>query len=154
MKEDSSEIDPIAEEELVLELSDVVDIGLDIDSEDADIGEGVDIDEINVDEYVSFAAKEKVNEQQLQNLILDVQRSLDYYESQLGMGQITRLWLMSGDEDLTDLVEIIKPRLSARIEQPNIGRMLKEMSFQLGSDSERLNSSAIAIGGAAAHAGR
>jgi len=154
VKEDSSEIDPIAEEELVLELSDVVDIGLDIDSEDADIGEGVDIDEINVDEYVSFAAKEKVNEQQLQNLILDVQRSLDYYESQLGMGQITRLWLMSGDEDLTDLVEIIKPRLSARIEQPNIGRMLKEMSFQLGSDSERLNSSAIAIGGAAAHAGR
>lgn len=154
VKEDSSEIDPIAEEELVLELSDVVDIGLDIDSEDADIGEGVDIDEINVDEYVSFAAKEKVNEQQLQNLILDVQRSLDYYESQLGMGQITRLWLMSGDEDLTDLVEIITPRLSARIEQPNIGKMLKEMSFQLGSDSERLNSSAIAIGGAAAHAGR
>ena len=143
---DSSDIESVVEEELVLELSDEVDISIDIDSEDTD--------ELDVDDYVSFAGKERVNEQQLQNLILDVQRSLDYYESQLGMGQITRLWLMSGDEDLAELVEIIAPRLSAKIEQPNIAALLKESSFQVGSDSEILNGSAIAIGGAAAHAGR
>ena len=144
---ESSEIVSASAEELDLELS----VDLEADADRA--AENENDTEIMIDDYVSFAGKEKVNEQQLQNLILDVQRSLDYYESQLGMGQITRLWLMSSDENLVDLVEMIAPRLSARIEQPNIGAMLQEMNFQLGSGSEGLNSSAIAIGGAAAHVG-
>ena len=161
---DSSEIVSDSDEELDLELSAdleidtetdlIIEAGIDLESASKAEGESENDTEINIDEYVSFAGKEKVNEQQLQNLILDVQRSLDYYESQLGMGQITRLWLMSGDEELAELVEIIAPRLSARIEQPNIGAMLKEMNFQLGHGDQGLNSSAIAIGGAAAHAGR
>lgn len=104
--------------------------------------------------YVRFAAKEKVNGQQLENLVLEVQRSLDYYESQLGMGQITRLWIMSEGVDLTDLVEAVGTRLTAAVEQPNISEMLKEVNFYIKSEHENLNEVSIAIGGALAYAER
>jgi MSHA biogenesis protein MshI len=125
------------EDELELELAD--DITSEFDSA--------------ADEYVSFSAKKKVNDQQLENLVLEVQRSLDYYESQLGMGQITRLWLMSGDIDLTDLIEAMDTRLTAKIEQPSITEMLKGMNFHIRGEDKYLNSVSVAIGGALAYAG-
>lgn len=109
--------------------------------------------DLAANEYVSFGAKEKVNEQQLENLILEVQRSLDYYESQLGMGQVTRLWLMSGNTDLTDLVEVMDPRLTAKVEQPNIAEMLAALEIHINSDDDNLNGISVAIGGALAYAG-
>ena len=126
-----------SEDELELELTDNLEGELDIAAS----------------EYVSFAVKGKVNEQQLENLILEVQRSLDYYESQLGMGQITRLWLMSGNIDLTDLVEAMDPRLTAKVEQPNIAEMLEKINVHIKSDDENLNGVSVAIGGALAYAG-
>lgn len=135
-----------------IELSDAVEL-----AEAAELGDQVDLEiedenDFVVDEYVSFAAKEKVNDQQLQNLTLEIQRSLDYYESQLGMGQINNLWLMSGDENLTDLVTAMGDQLSAKVAQPNILKMLETVNFHITCDNKSLNSAAIAIGGALAHA--
>ena len=104
--------------------------------------------------YVRFSAEEKVNEQQLENLVLEVQRSLDYYESQLGMGQITRLWLMSEGIDLTDLVEAMDTRLTAAVEQPNIAVMLEKLNFHIKSEHKNLNEVSVAIGGALAYVER
>ncbi|MBL4796869.1 MAG: hypothetical protein JKY50_05620 [Oleispira sp.] len=139
--------DSLNEEEANIELSEEIDL---------EVGPEVDLEEENdfvVDEYVSFAAKENVNSQQLQNLTLEIQRSLDYYESQLGMGQINRLWLMSGNEDLTELVIAMGDQLSANVEQPDITKMLEEINFHIAGGHENLNSATMAIGGALAYAG-
>lgn len=110
--------------------------------------------ELNIDDmaYVGFAPKAKVNEQQVQNLILEVQRSLDYYESQLGMGQITQLWVMSGDHNLASLVEAMQPVLTANIEQPNIADKLSQgVGIHVSPNCEDINKSTLALGGALAY---
>jgi len=102
--------------------------------------------------YVGFAPKAQVNEEQVQNLILDVQRSLDYYESQLGLGQITQLWLMAGDDDLSDLVAAMQQLLSAKIEQPNMADTFKQRAgLLIAEECTAINSVTIAVGGALAY---
>lgn len=126
-------------------------IGLDLIEESIIEGEEL---ELNIDEnaYVGFAPKAKVNEQQMQNLVLDVQRSLDYYESQLGMGQITQLWLMAGDKDLTNLVDAMQPVLTAQIEQPDINEKLSQNAgIQVLHSTNDINNSVTALGGALAY---
>ena len=130
IKEDSDELD--------LELHDL-----------EEQGEG----ELSLDDYVPFSGKQRVNEHQLENLILQVQRSLDYYESQLGMGQITRLMLLSDGTDLADLVEVMGDKLSVKIEQPDITKKFKEFNFDIADEITELNSTAVAIGGALAYDG-
>lgn len=110
--------------------------------------------EINESEYVGFAPKAKVNEQQVQRLVLEVQRSLDYYESQLGMGQITQLWLMSGNTDLTHLVEAIQPALTAEVEQPKIVEKLQSSNIKITDSIDEMNTTAMALGGALAYVAR
>lgn len=107
---------------------------------------------LEVGEYVSFAPAAKVNEQQLQNLILEVQRSLDYYESQLGMGQITRLWLMASGFDLTPLVDAMESSLTAKIEQPDFANILAQLGIKIDACNGQFNRLAIAMGGALAYA--
>jgi MSHA biogenesis protein MshI len=101
------------------------------------------------DAYVGFSAKAAVNDVQVGNLVLEVQRSLDYYESQLGMGQITQLWIMAGDIDLTPLVDAMQPALSAHIEQPDIaGKLVQKLGIKV---SGNINNSVTALGGALAY---
>lgn len=109
--------------------------------------------ELSLGDYVPFSGRPRVNEYQLENLILQVQRSLDYYESQLGMGQITRLMLLSDGTDLADLVEVMGDKLSVKIEQPDITKKFKEFNFYIADDITELNSTAVAIGGALAYDG-
>jgi MSHA biogenesis protein MshI len=122
----------------------------DLNLELEDVKEDVD-SELNLDGYVPFSGKAIVNEQQLENLILQVQRSLDYYESQLGMGQITRLLLVSGGRDLIGLVELMGDQLSVKISQPDITKKFNDISFNVSDDISELNSTAVAIGGALAY---
>jgi MSHA biogenesis protein MshI len=104
---------------------------------------------IDQDAYVGFSAKAAVNDVQVGNLVLEVQRSLDYYESQLGMGQITQLWIMAGDIDLTPLVDAMQPALSAHIEQPDIaGKLVQKLGIKV---SGNINNSVTALGGALAY---
>jgi len=143
------EVEPIEVEALEVEPDLESGIELDLELEaDADVNAE---NELKVDDYVPFSGKANINEQQLESLILKVQRSLDYYESQLGMGQITRLWLISEREDLSDLVEIMDAQFFVKIEQPDITKMFKKLDFQIASDIEELNRMAVAIGGALAY---
>ncbi|MFT4777128.1 MAG: MSHA biogenesis protein MshI [Oleispira sp.] len=105
--------------------------------------------------YVGFSQKAQVNGQQVENLVLEVQRSLDYYESQLGMGQITQLWLMGGDRDLKDLVDAMQPLLTAHIEQPDIAdKLAQKVGMEVSDDVIDINKSVTALGGALAYAAR
>ena len=125
-------------------------IGLDLVESDSIDEEG----DLNIDEnaYVGFAPKAKVNEQQVESLVLDVQRSLDYYESQLGMGQITQLWLMAGDMDLSNLVEELQPVLTASVEQPDIKEKLSQSAgIHVSEKGFGINNSVTALGGALAY---
>ena len=106
-----------------------------------------------VDTYVGFAPKANVDTQQVDNLILEVQRSLDYYESQLGMGQITQLWVMANNIDLTPLVETMQPALAANIEQPNICKKLQQIDgITMPVNDGDINERITALGGALAYA--
>lgn len=117
-----------------------------------ELGDISDEAELDVSEYVGFAPKSKVNEEQLQNLILEVQRSLDYYESQLGMGQITRLWLTASGINLIDLVDAMGSGLTAKVEQPNFSELLNNLGIRLTDCDGQFNNMAIAMGGALAYA--
>jgi MSHA biogenesis protein MshI len=109
---------------------------------------------INQEAYIGFPPKAKVNEIQVGNLVLEVQRSLDYYESQLGMGQITQLWIMSGDKDLTHLVDAMQPALTANIEQPDIScKLIQTLGIKVSNDIN-INKSVTALGGALAYVAR
>jgi MSHA biogenesis protein MshI len=108
-------------------------------------------DELIIDQeaYVGFSAKATVNDVQVGNLVLEVQRSLDYYESQLGMDQITQLWIMAGDMDLTALVDAMQPVLTAHIEQPDIAcKLVQQSGIKISGD---INQSVTALGGALAY---
>jgi MSHA biogenesis protein MshI len=138
-------LDELIEEEIISD-----ELALDSSDIELDLDEGaIDLEE---NAYVGFAPKAKVNEQQMQSLVLDVQRSLDYYESQLGMGQITQLWLMSGDRDLTDLIEAMQPALTAKIEQPDIAdKLQKNTNISISTGCGNLNNTTLALGGALAY---
>jgi Tfp pilus assembly PilM family ATPase len=107
---------------------------------------------IDQDAYVGFSPKTRVKDVQVGNLVLEVQRSLDYYESQLGMGQITQLWIMAGGVDLTSLVDAMQPALAAYIEQPDVaGKLVKKSGAKVSGD---INDSVKALGGALAYVAR
>jgi MSHA biogenesis protein MshI len=114
-------------------------------------------DELIIDQeaYAGFSPKPKVNEVQVENLVLEVQRSLDYYESQLGMGQITQLWIMGGNTDLTHLVDAMQPALTAHIEQPDIScKLVQKLGIKVPDDINDINKSVTALGGALAYVAR
>ena len=148
-EENNSELD--LDDVSVVELnSNELDLELD-DELNEELNEELDID-LGESTYVSFAPKSKVNDEKVQNLILEVQRSLDYYESQLGLGQITQLWLMAGDRDLTDLVDVMQPALTANVEQPNMAETLKKNGdFAIAEGCSGINCVTIALGGALAY---
>jgi MSHA biogenesis protein MshI len=109
---------------------------------------------IDQDVYVGFSPKAQVNEVRVGNLVLEVQRSLDYYESQLGMGQITQLWIMGG-MDLTPLVDTMQLALAAHIEQPDIaGKLVQKLGIKFSGDVNNINKSVTALGGALAYVAR
>jgi len=135
-----------------LEISELNIVSEDMVNADVDLQLSDKVENIEEPTYVGFAPKAKVNEQQVQSLILEVQRSLDYYESQLGMGQITQLWLMAGDLDLTDVIDAMQPVLTAGIEQPNIAEKLQQNSgIEIAAGCSDINCVTLALGGALAY---
>ncbi len=162
--ENESLIEPAAEAIAVNEInlaeltdddfsSDGLNEEVDLDIADVDELEAIEA-QLTIDEtaYVGFSAKASMSEQQVQNLVLEVQRSLDYYESQLGMGQITQLWVMAGDRDLTSLVDAMQPALTALVEQPNLITKLSEVAgINISASSDEVNNTVTALGGALAY---
>jgi Tfp pilus assembly PilM family ATPase len=110
---------------------------------------------IDQDAYVGFSPKARVKDVQVGNLVLEVQRSLDYYESQLGMGQITQLWIMAGGVDLTPLVDAMQPALTAHVEQPDISyKLVNTSGIKNSGYVNNVNDSVTALGGALAYVAR
>ncbi len=158
---EENEVDSIEEvarneinlEEMVLEDKSIESLSLEDEVDLSELQLEDDEDELVVDEqaYVSFAPKTKVNEQQVEKLVLEVQRSLDYYESQLGMGQITQLWLMGGSVNLMHLVDAMQPVLTANVEQPDIADKLQQKGVKIADSVSDINKSVTALGGALAY---
>lgn len=147
-------LDEISEEDFSTSAVDGEEIELELDEQLGANEPSSDSDALNFDEnsYVGFAPKAKINEEQVQSLVLEVQRSLDYYESQLGMGQVTQIWLMSGDKDLSSLVESMQPALTANIEQPNMTARLMDLAdLTVNTRCDDLNKTLLALGGALAY---
>jgi hypothetical protein len=70
------------------------------------------------------------------------------------MGQITQLWIMSGDKDLTHLVDAMQPALTANIEQPDIScKLIQTLGIKVSNDIN-INKSVTALGGALAYVAR
>lgn len=127
-------------------------VSSDLELDENNLERDLDIDQ---DSYVGFLPKSKVNTEQAENLVLEVQRSLDYYESQLGMGQITKLWIMAGDVDLTSVVDAMQPVLTAKIEQPNVAEKIKSLTdINILNNEDNMNNSIMALGGALAYVAR
>lgn len=85
----------------------------------------------------------------LEKLVLEIQRSLDYYESQLGMGTVGQLWLLvAGDLDMHHLL----PELERSINVPVRTLPVDGVHNQLSSSEMLAPSHAIAIGGSLSYA--
>lgn len=76
----------------------------------------------------------------IEDLELEIQRSLDYYESQLGMGAVSQVYLLTHQPLEQSLLETLQQKLPYNIEQPELNEWFdsQEMTMQ----------SAMALGGA------
>lgn len=113
--------------------------------------EGVLLNELDLDQLVlqEEQARDNIDDVQTENLILEIQRSLDYYESQLGMGQISNLWVFSSQVDLSALCEKIKPMIHTNAKQLDLNSSLPKAGVvDVAATCEGLNQSLISLGGA------
>lgn len=146
---------PAFNEELNKELNE--ELGeIELETSDEDQGEEVLLNELDLDEVIlkENQAIDAIDQQQTENLILEIQRSLDYYESQLGMGQISNLWVFSEQVDLSLLCEKIKPMLHTNAKQLDLNSSIPKAGIiDVAGDCEGLDKSLITLGGALSYAG-
>lgn len=93
------------------------------------------------DEIISSADWETVRER----LVLEIQRSLDYYESQMGQGHINRLLLAPRKHDSQALVEQLSQDMGVKVEMLDLGGRL-DSAVALEPDTQQ--ACMFAIGGA------
>lgn len=79
-----------------------------------------------------------------ERLVLEIQRSLDYYESQMGQGQVTRLLLTPRKQDSEGLVAQLNEAMGVKVETLSLD-MLK---VNRDLPAEQQQSCMMAIGGA------
>ncbi|WP_221800005.1 hypothetical protein [Oceanobacter mangrovi] len=82
--------------------------------------------------------------EQLDNLGLEIQRSLDYFESQQGMGSVGQLWLL--DTDRAGILSPLMEQLELRV---NIPCRRFSLSNWLGDEENASNSTIVLALGAA-----
>ena len=78
-------------------------------------------------------------------LALELQRSMDYFESQLGLGAVSQLWMMKSDVvDVTDALGELEERVNTPVRLMSL-----ESSFNRQEDDRPLTASlTVALGGA------
>ena len=78
-------------------------------------------------------------------LALELQRSMDYFESQLGLGAVSQLWMMKSDlVDVTDALGELEERVNTPVRLMSL-----ESFFNRQEDDRPLTASlAVALGGA------
>lgn len=77
-----------------------------------------------------FTGNLEFQQEPVDNLALDVQRSLDYYESQVGKSGITELYLVSNSETQNNWCEGLSERLPISAEQLSVDDKLKASQWQ------------------------
>ena len=82
---------------------------------------------------------------ELDRLQLELQRSMDYFESQLGLGAVSQLWMLKSDlVDVTDALGELEERVNTPVRLMSL-----ESSFNRQEDDRPLTASlAVALGGA------
>ncbi|MCG8414775.1 MAG: hypothetical protein MI746_11210 [Pseudomonadales bacterium] len=75
-------------------------------------------------------------------LVLEIQRSLDYYESQMGKGQVTKIVIAQRQTDTAEIVRVLNDALTAQVTALN---MLDHMQCEatLSTEMQQLASAAI-----------
>jgi MSHA biogenesis protein MshI len=53
----------------------------------------------------------EINRNKVDRLVLEIQRSLDYYEAQIGMGAVNQIWLIPLKTNIPALVDTLRERL-------------------------------------------
>ena len=76
-------------------------------------------------------------------LVLEIQRSLDYYESQMGKGQITKIVIVQRQHDTKAMVNALDQLLSAKVTSINLA---EELEFDIEVSSEDLQICMAPIG--------
>ena len=84
-------------------------------------------------------------ESAVQSLALEMQRSMDYFESQLGLGAVSQLWMLKSDlVDVTDALGELEERVNTPVRLMSL-----ESSFNRQEDDRPLTASlTVALGGA------
>ena len=96
-----------------------------------------------------------IDHDHVERLVLEIQRSLDYFESQLGLGHVSHVWLMGGGRDLSSLVDAMQGLISINIEQPNLNKSVAlEAGLKMQESCGDVNKSALALGGVLTHVAR
>jgi MSHA biogenesis protein MshI len=70
-------------------------------------------------------------------LVLEIQRSLDYYESQMGRGQITQIVIAAQQHDTADLAKALDGLLSAQVSSLDIEDKL-DSDVELASETQHI----------------
>lgn len=83
----------------------------------------------------------------IDNLALDVQRSLDYYESQIGKSGVSDLFLVSLEEDLSDWLDPLQERLPVRVQLCRLSAMVSHDELALLDTGKLSAAFGAALGG-------
>ena len=76
-------------------------------------------------------------------LVLEIQRSLDYYESQMGQNPINRIVIAQRQHDSAAMVESLNSMLTAEVSVLNIAEHL-DCAKELSSEDQQIGMAAIA----------
>ena len=75
-------------------------------------------------------------------LVLEIQRSLDYYESQMGKGQVTKIVIAQRQHDTEAMERVLDEALTAKVSTLNLsGRIESELKLSL--EDQQIASAAI-----------
>ena len=97
---------------------------------------GIDIGYSMLDQGHSEGALSLDNSSQVDSLTLDIQRSLDYYESQLGKSGVSRLFVLTAMPLNEAVYASLSEKLPVRVEPFNLNRLVKsELDFSTFMDS-------------------
>ncbi len=75
-------------------------------------------------------------------LVLEIQRSLDYYESQMGKGQVTKIVIAQRQHDTEAMCRVLDEALTAKVSTLNMAEQL-EGELELAPDVQQIASTAI-----------
>lgn len=91
--------------------------------------------------------EKNTTQESLDNLALDIQRSLDYYESQLGKAPIQHIYFLPCDYQLKDMVASLNQHLHCTVDELEIKNIVDQKSNQQSASIFSLGAALAAAAG-------